>query len=250
MTNTRRAALVTGAADGIGRGVAATLAADGWDLALVGRSESSIQALCRELASHSVRVTAIGADMRRPPEIALAVAEAERRLGPLDALVNSAGVQRLAPALDVTESDWDDVLDTNLKGAFFCSQAAGRVMVPRRRGVIVNVGSVAGFIASSDRVAYSASKAGLAMVTRSLAVEWAPYSIRVNAIAPTFVDTKLGRLTLDLPGMREEITSRIPLGRIAAMSDVVAAVRFLIDPNKSGFITGQMLTLDGGLSIQ
>jgi NAD(P)-dependent dehydrogenase (short-subunit alcohol dehydrogenase family) len=250
MTNARKAALVTGAADGIGRGVAVALAADGWDLALVGRSRSALQALGQELARHSVRVAAIPADVRSPPEIARAVTEAERRLGPIEALVNNAGVQRLAPALDFTEDDWDDVLDTNLKGAFFCSQAAGRVMVPRRRGVIVNVGSVAGQVASPDRVAYSASKAGLAMVTRSLALEWAPHRVRVNAVAPTFVDTRLGRLTLYVPGMREQITGRIPLGRIAEMSDVVAAVRFLINPDESGFITGHVLTIDGGLSIQ
>jgi 2-deoxy-D-gluconate 3-dehydrogenase len=193
---------------------------------------------------------ALAADVRRPDEIARAVADAELRLGTLDALVNNAGVQRLSPALEVTESDWDDVLDTNLKGAFFCAQAAGRVMIQRNRGVIVNVASAAAIVAFADRAAYSASKAGLVMLTRTLALEWAAYNVRVNAIAPTFVDTRLGRQTLSRPGMREQILRRIPMGRLAHLDDVVSAVRFLVDPAASGFITGHVLAIDGGLSIQ
>ncbi len=244
-----KVAMVTGAGAGIGESVAVALAADGWDLALVGRSAESLESVCGKVSLAGRLAVPVVADIRRPGEIARAVDDVTRTLGPIDVLVNNAGVQRLALALEVTEDDWDDVLDTNLKGAFFCTQAVGRLMVPRRQGVIVNVGSVAGIVAGFERAAYSASKAGLAMVTRTLALEWAAYGIRVNAVAPTFVDTKLGRLTLEVPGKRDDIVERIPLGRIAEMADVVAAVRFLINPAESGFITGQTLTIDGGLSI-
>ena len=123
-------------------------------------------------------------------------------------------------------------------------------MIQRNRGVIVNVASAAAIVAFADRAAYSASKAGLVMLTRTLALEWAAYNVRVNAIAPTFVDTRLGRQTLSRPGMREQILGRIPLGRLAHLDNVVSAVRFLVDPAASGFITGHVLAIDGGLSIQ
>jgi NAD(P)-dependent dehydrogenase (short-subunit alcohol dehydrogenase family) len=122
--------------------------------------------------------------------------------------------------------------------------------VPRGRGAIVNVASAAALVAVADRAAYASSKAGLVMLTKVLALEWGPRGVRVNAIAPTFVDTDLGRLTLAEPGRRDQITSRIPLRRIATLDDVVSAVRFLVDPAASGFITGQVLAVDGGLSIQ
>jgi NAD(P)-dependent dehydrogenase (short-subunit alcohol dehydrogenase family) len=238
--------MVTGAGGGIGQAVALALGADGWDVALVGRSRDALVATRDQLTG---RAAVLAADVRDPRQVADAVAEADRRLGPLDALVNNAGVQRLSPALEVTEADWDDVLDTNLKGAFFCAQAAGRAMVPRGRGVIVNMASAAALVAVADRAAYAAAKAGLIMLTRVLALEWAPHGVRVNAVAPTFVDTDLGRQTLAQPGRREQILGRIPLGRIASLDDVVSAVRFLIDPAASGFITGQVLAVDGGLSI-
>lgn len=246
----QRVAMVTGAAGGIGQAIAMGLAADGWGLALVGRSPGPLAATRDRLSATGTPAITLVADVRRPDEIARAVADAELRLGTLDALVNNAGVQRLSPALEVTESDWDDVLDTNLKGAFFCAQAAGRVMIQRNRGVIVNVASAAAIVAFADRAAYSASKAGLVMLTRTLALEWAAYNVRVNAIAPTFVDTRLGRQTLSRPGMREQILGRIPMGRLAHLDDVVSAVRFLVDPAASGFITGHVLAIDGGLSIQ
>jgi NAD(P)-dependent dehydrogenase (short-subunit alcohol dehydrogenase family) len=242
--------MVTGAGRGIGQAVALALAADGWDLALVGRSGPGLAATRGRLPATGGRAVALTADVREPSQVAAAVAEAERRLGPLDALINNAGVQRLSAALEVTEDDWDDVLDTNLKGAFFCAQAAGRAMVPRGRGAIVNVASAAALVAVADRAAYASSKAGLVMLTKVLALEWGPRGVRVNAIAPTFVDTDLGRLTLAEPGRRDQITSRIPLRRIASLDDVVSAVRFLVDPAASGFITGQVLAVDGGLSIQ
>jgi NAD(P)-dependent dehydrogenase (short-subunit alcohol dehydrogenase family) len=240
--------MVTGAASGIGQSVAVALATDGWAVALVGRSVDALETT-RDLLPPASGSAVIAADVRRPEDCARAVATACERLGPLDALVNNAGVQRVAAALAVTERDWDDILDTNLKGAFFCAQAAGRTMTARRRGVIVNVASAAALVAVADRAPYAASKAGMIMLTRSLALEWAPYDVRVNAVAPTFVDTPLGRQTLVKPGLREQIIGRIPMGRIARLADVVAAVRFLIDPAASGFITGQVIPIDGGLSI-
>jgi 2-deoxy-D-gluconate 3-dehydrogenase len=196
-----------------------------------------------------VRALAVAADVRRPDEITPAVARIEDELGPIEALVNNAGVQRLSPAREVTEADWDDVLDTNLKGAFFCAQAVGRRMLERRRGVIVNIASAAGLIAVADRAAYASSKAGLIMLTKVLALEWAGHGIRVNAVAPTFVETELGRLTLDQPGVREQVLGRIPMGRLADPGDVVAATKFLLDGDSAGFVTGQVIAIDGGLTL-
>lgn len=241
-----RVALVTGAARGIGRAVAAGLAADGWDLALLGRSAGALQQVAGEIPG---RALAVEADVRRPDELAAAVARVEDELGPIEALVNNAGVQRLALARDVTEADWDDVLDTNLKGAFFCAQAVGRRMLERRRGAVVNIASAAALIAVAERAAYASSKAGLIMLTKVLALEWAERGVRVNAVAPTFVETEMGRLTLDQPGVREQIVGRIPMGRLADPGDVVAATKFLLDGDSAGFITGQVVAIDGGLTI-
>ncbi len=139
------------------------------------------------------------------------------------------------------------MLDTNLTGAFACVQAGGRLMVPRGAGSIVAIASVAGLTAVADRAAYAASKAGLLMATRVCAVEWAASGVRVNAVAPTFVDTELGRLTLDAPGQRERVLDLIPMRRLATPGDVLGAVRFLLDDASSGFVTGECLTVDGGL---
>lgn len=240
---------MTGAGSGIGFATAIALAEDGWDVALLGRSADALATALQAVENAGARGLAVVCDVCRPAETTAAVARVEAELGPIHALVNNAGVQRLASALTVEEADWDAVLDTNLKGAFFCAQAVGRVMTPRGAGAIVNVASAAAVIAVADRAAYAASKAGLVMITRILALEWAEYGVRVNAVAPTFVDTELGRLTLGLPGRRDEIVARIPMKRLAQPSDVVAAVRFLLDPEASGFITGQLLAIDGGLTL-
>ena len=249
MTSGRGVAAVTGAGSGIGRGIAVALAADGWQVAVLGRDADSLADTLAELAPLGPRGIAVTVDVRSPSAVGAAVTEVERRLGPVDALVNNAGIQRLAAAADVTEADWDDVLDTNLKGAFFCAQAVGRSMIARGGGAIVNIASAAALTAVPDRVAYAASKAGLVMVTKSLALEWAPFGVRVNAVAPTFVDTPLGRATLDEPGRREQIVRQIPLHRLASVADVVGATRFLLDPAASGLVTGHVLAVDGGLSL-
>ena len=249
MASGRGVAFVTGAGAGIGRGVAVALASDGWDVAVAGRSAESLGATVAEIEKLGQRGAAFPLDVRRPALVAEAVTSIERQLGPIEALVNNAGVQRLAAAAEVTEADWDDVLDTNLKGAFFCAQAVGRGMLARGSGAVVNIASAAALVAVADRAAYSASKAGLVMLTKVLALEWAPRGVRVNAVAPTFVDTELGRATLSQPGKREGIVGQIPLGRLAEIADVVAATRFLLNADASGFITGHVLAVDGGLSL-
>ena len=247
---TERVVLVTGAGTGIGRDVALALADDGWRVALLGRRREVLEETLGEVGARGVDAMTATADVRDPDAIASAVHDVEDRLGAVQALINNAGVQRLSPALEVTESDWDAVLDTNLKGAFFCAQAVGRGMVGRNAGTIVNVASAAALVAVEDRAAYAASKAGLVMLTRVLALEWATHGVRVNAVAPTFVETELARQTLDQPGMRDQIIARIPMGRLAATDDVVGAVRFLLDDAASGFVTGQVVAIDGGLSLR
>jgi NAD(P)-dependent dehydrogenase (short-subunit alcohol dehydrogenase family) len=249
MSDDAKVALVTGAGRGIGHAVATALAHDGWDIAALGRSASSLAGTIDAVEDIGVRGIAIPADVRRPVDVIAAVDRIEDTFGPIHALVNNAGVQRLASALTVSEADWDDVLDTNLKGSFFCAQAVGRYMTERGSGSIVNVASAAGVIAVADRAAYGASKAGLAMVTKVLALEWAARGVRVNAIAPTFVDTELGRQTLDQPGMHDQVVGRIPMGRLATLDDLTAAVRFFLDVDASSFVTGQLLAIDGGLTL-
>jgi NAD(P)-dependent dehydrogenase (short-subunit alcohol dehydrogenase family) len=247
MTAPRGTAIVTGAGRGIGRAIATRLAEDGWDIGLLGRTIDDLETTAVTVRATGQRASVATVDVRARTDVVDAVRTVESRLGPVDVLVNNAGVQRLSPAIDVDEEDWDSVLDTNLKGAFLCMQAVGRSMLERRHGSIVNIASVAGLVAVADRAAYAASKAGLLMLTRVCAVEWATAGVRVNAVAPTFVETELGLQTLDQPGMRSRITERIPMGRLAGPDDVVGAVRFLLDDDSAGFVTGEVITVDGGL---
>ncbi|MEO8828204.1 SDR family oxidoreductase [Lapillicoccus sp.] len=246
--------VVTGAGRGLGRAVASGLAADGWDVALLGRTPEDLDSAAREAEeAGGIRVVAVTVDVRDSAAVEAAFATVRRVLGPPAALVVSAGVQRIGAALDLPAADWDVVLDTNLTGAFLCMQAGARLMVGEGGGghagggSIVAIASVAGLTAVAGRAAYAASKAGLVMLTRVCAVEWAEHGIRVNAVAPTFVDTDLGRQTLDCPGERERILGLIPLRRLATPQDVLGAVRFLLDERAAGFVTGECLTVDGGL---
>ena len=242
-------ALVTGASRGIGAGIARDLARAGMDAAITARDAARLHAVTKEIEAFGRRCLPLALDVADVASICATIARVEEELGPIDLLVNNAGVNIPRPAVEITEAQWDSVLDTNLKGVFFCAQAAGKRMIARRRGVIVNIASAAGLIPAEERAAYCSSKAGVVMLTKELALEWARYGVRVNAVAPTFVETELAAQTLDRPGMRELWTSRIPLGRIASVSDVAAAVRYLASP-AADFVTGVTLPVDGGLTMR
>lgn len=237
--------LVTGGASGIGRAIAEGFAADKASVVICDVSQEAGETIARHLGPDA---SFFQVDIRYQQVVQAWVDKVIERYSKVDILVNNAGVNIPRPATDITPEQWNTVLDTNLKGTFFCSQAVAKYMIPRRQGKIINMSSAAGAVATPERAHYGSSKAGINMLTRNLAYEWAQYNINVNAVAPTFVETELAAATLNRPEMRESFLARIPLGRFCTLEDVVAAVLFLAS-SKSDFITGTVLPVDGGLHI-
>lgn len=241
-------ALVTGAGSGIGRALAVAMAEAGADCVM-----TELPARLAELDAVAAAVSAVGRRALAVPlelpnlaSIDAAVAAAVREFGRVDILVNNAGINIPRPALDVSEEDWDRVLDVNLKGTFFMSQRVARSMVASGRGgKIINVASQNGVVGYYKRAAYCASKAGVVNLTRVLALEWAPHRINVNAVGPTFILTPLTQSTFDDPVLREDLLRRIPLGRAGTPEDVVGAVVFLASA-AAELVTGHTLLVDGG----
>ncbi|MGQ9544028.1 MAG: SDR family NAD(P)-dependent oxidoreductase [Candidatus Bathyarchaeia archaeon] len=244
-----RVALVTGAGSGLGKASAVRLAHDGADLVLWGRTESKLAQTGGEILRIGRRCKWYSVDVNRIGEIPDAVRRVRQEFGEIDILVNSAGVNIPQRAEEVTVEAWDTIIDTNLRGLFFCCQAVGvQSMIPRRRGVIINISSQAGRVALPYRAAYCASKGGVDQVTRVLAYEWAKYNIRVNAVAPTFVETPFTERMLADPEFRRFVMENIPMGRLATEGEVAAAVSFLAS-DEAGIITGAVLPVDGGWTI-
>lgn len=170
-------------------------------------------------------------------------------LGRLDVLVNNAGLGANHPAIDVTEVEWDEMTAVNLKGLFFCCQAAGRIMLEQGHGLIINISSQASVVGIRDHAVYCASKGGVNQLTRLLALEWSAARVTVNAVAPTFIYTPGTAERLDDPAYREEVLTRLPIGRVGTITDVAAAVIYLA--SKAGaLVTGTVLMVDGGWTAQ
>ncbi|HAI16213.1 MAG TPA: hypothetical protein DCM12_06985 [Gammaproteobacteria bacterium] len=241
-------ALVTGASRGIGASVALALARENYDLVITSRDPDRLQEISEQIVKNNRSVYPIKLDVKETDVIPEIVNNIETEFGPIEVLVNNAGVNLPRAALDLSPVEWDEVLDTNLRGLFFCSQSVARYMRKRKAGRIINISSAAGLRATDDRAHYGSSKAGLNFLTRNLAFEWAKYNITVNAIAPTFVETELSEKTLSDPSLRSYYLGQIPLRRFGTMSDVINAVKFLASPS-SDFITGIVLPVDGGFHL-
>jgi len=241
-------ALITGTSAGLGRAIAIALAREGYDLALTELDTGSLKTTLAQPDIAKRKVVPIALDLRSQVSIAAAFSDAVRGLGDVDLLVNNAGRALVRPSVDVTESEWNDVIDTNLKGAFFLSQLFGRRCIERQRpGVIVSMASTHGVIAIPQRAVYGISKAGLIQMTRMLAIEWADKNIRVNAIAPTTVMTESRQQMLSDPKRRADMLARIPTGRFATPEEIAAAVVYLASPGAAS-VTGHTLMVDGGLT--
>jgi 3-oxoacyl-[acyl-carrier protein] reductase len=242
-----RIALITGASRGIGRATALELAAAGAAIGVNYRSDAAgADAVVAEIAAAGGRALALGADVADPEQAAALVARCEEELGEIDALVCNAGITRDNLMARITPKDFDEVIATNLGGTFHVCQAAGRRMLRRRRGAIVTMSSIVGIHGNAGQTNYSASKAGLIGLTKSLAKEIGSRGVRVNCIAPGYISTEL---TDVLPeAAREALLSSTPLGRLGEPEDVARCVRFLVS-DAAGFVTGAVLSVDGGLGM-
>jgi NAD(P)-dependent dehydrogenase (short-subunit alcohol dehydrogenase family) len=240
-----RVAIVTGGGGGLGRDLAIALAEAGAGIVVAGRTESALAETCRQIADRGGRASAIALDVTKPADVARAFDRLVNREGRLDILVNAAGGQLRQPALEITEDGWDRLMAVNLKGVFFCCQAAARHMQGAGRGRIISLSSLTAEIGLPKLAAYGATKGGVNQLTRALAVEWAALGITVNAIGPGRIRTAMTEEVFSNPATAESFLSRIPMRRPGEPRDLAGAVVFLAS-DASSYMTGQILYIDGG----
>jgi NAD(P)-dependent dehydrogenase (short-subunit alcohol dehydrogenase family) len=240
-----RLALVTGAGRGIGEGCALGLAEAGADLVLVSRSREELEQVAQRARALGRRAQVASCDVTSAEEVGAVAAEAGR----VDILVNSAGTNIPEPFLEVSEQNFDTLIAVNLKGTFLMSQAIGRSMAERGDGSIVNISSQMGHVGGPNRTAYCASKHGVEGLTKAMALELASQGVRVNAVAPTYIETPMTRGFLADAQFRADTVGRIPLGRVGNVEDVVGAVLYLASP-AAALVTGASLLIDGGYTAQ
>jgi 3-oxoacyl-[acyl-carrier protein] reductase len=236
--------MVTGASRGIGRAIALKLAAEGAAVVVTATSVAAAQKTADEIAAAGGKALAVKVDVSQAAEVEELFKEAAAAFGRLDILVNNAGITKDGLLLRMKESDWDAVMDVNLKGAFNCTREAAKVMSKARYGRIVNVSSVVGEMGNPGQANYCASKAGMIGLTKSVAKELARRNVTVNAVTPGFIETDM---THDLSEKaKESLMEQIPMGRLGASDDIAAAVLFLVSQG-AGYITGHVLSVNGGM---
>jgi 3-oxoacyl-[acyl-carrier protein] reductase len=240
--------LVTGASQGLGRQFARVLAAHGAAVVLAARQADKLKSLEDEIRSQGGRAAAVAMDITDTASIAGAMTAAEAALGPISVLINNAGIAIEKPAVDQAEADWDAVLNANLKGAYFAATELSRRMIARQQeGNIVNIASVLGTGVMKFLAPYTISKAGIIQATKVLALELASHNIRVNALAPGYIDTEMNHAVWSTPA-GERLAKRIPQRRIGAESDLDGAI-LLLASKASRYMTGSVVTVDGGFLL-
>lgn len=244
-----KTAIVTGAGRGIGRALAIGLAEAGADVAIVSRTTEDLERTADDIRRATGReALCLTADVTKRADLEEAVAETVRRFGAIDVLVNNAGMNIRTPALEVTDEQWESIVQTNLKSAFMLSQLVGERMKEQGSGTIVNISSVAGHTALRTGVVYGSTKAALIQMTKILALEWGKYGIRVNAVGPWYFKTPLTEKLLADEAFVREVESRTPLRRIGRLEELVGPVVFLAS-DAANYVTGQTLFVDGGMTI-
>lgn len=245
-----KVAIVTGGNGGIGKGIARGLAAAGSDIVIVARDQGKTDAAASEIqADFGVRMLGLKKDLREESQIQDMIEPIVKEFGRIDILVNNAGINIRKMPQEYAAAEWDQILDTNLRGPFLCSQAVYPLMKSEGGGKIINIGSMLSIFGGAKLAAYGSSKGGMVQLTRSLAVAWAPDNIQVNAILPGWIDTDLTRQARkDIAGLHERVLDRTPTGRWGEPHDLAGTAVFLAS-QASNFVTGTAIPVDGGFSV-
>lgn len=238
-------AVVTGAGRGLGKEIALALSSAGADIGIMARTKSQLEETAREIEAYGRKALVIPIDVAKSAEVDHAIEHVTQNLGPVDILVNNAGITEQKPLVKMSDEDWHRVMGINIDGPFFLCRAVGRQMIARKKGKIINIGSVLGMVGYKRFASYSTSKGALLQFTRSLALEWAKYSINVNAIALGWFLTEMNAAAMSDEKIREAHVSRIPLGRLGHTREIGPLVIYLASP-ASDFMTGSVIVMDGG----
>ena len=241
-----KVAIVTGSSRGIGRAIAEGLAGAGAAVTVNGRDAETTQAAASAIVAAGGQSLAVAADVSNSTDVDRLIDATLERFRRLDILVNNAGISPYYKAAEtMTETEWDEIMRVNLKGAFLCCHAAGRVMIPQESGRIINISSIGGTVALPRLLAYCSAKGAINQLTRVLAVEWAPHHILVNAIAPGFIETDLTKGLRENPKHLDSLIRQVPLGRLGQPGEIVGAAIYLAS-DAASYVTGQLLSVDGG----
>ena len=241
-----KVAIITGGSKGIGRAIALTFAEAGADVVVCSRAQNGeLGKVADEIKRMGRRSLAVQADVSKKADVDNLVERAIKEFGAVDILVNNAGTILKTPLVEISEEEWDQIMDTNLKGCHLCSQAVSRRMIDQKKGNIINMASIRSIAAAADRAMYCVSKVGVIMLTRVLALDLARYNIRVNAIAPGWIKTRLNEVVWGNPETLKKVEATIPLGHMGEPKDIAGTALFLAS-DASSYITGQTIIVDGG----